>query len=125
VPNLGSNDLSVIDTPTNTVAPTAITTFSGPLAAAARSDQSLVYVTNIGDNTVSVAETASNTVTAAVSVGMDLHIALSPDNSARLRGEPGQQRCYRDLHGKGDGPREGSGAIPAQAIGDGLDVDWT
>ena len=30
VPNLGSNDVSVINTPTNTVAPTALTPFSGP-----------------------------------------------------------------------------------------------
>ena len=65
VPNLGGNDVSVIDTPTNTVAPTA-TVFSGPLAAAVRSDQSLVYFTNIGDNTVSVVDTASNTVIATV-----------------------------------------------------------
>ena len=36
VPNLGSNDVSVINTPTNTVAPTALTPFSGPLAAVVR-----------------------------------------------------------------------------------------
>ena len=77
VPNLGSNDVSVIDTPTNTVAPTAIPFSQGPLAAAVRSDQSLVYVTNIGDNTVSVVDTSSNTVIATVAVALALRSSRS------------------------------------------------
>ena len=81
VPNLGGNDVSVIDTPTNAVAPTA-TVFSGPLAAAVRSDQSLVYVTNVIDNTVLVVDTVSNVVIATVASGIGpTLIALNPDNT--------------------------------------------
>ena len=40
VPNLSGSDVSVIDTPTNTVAPTAIPVGSVALAAAVRGDQS-------------------------------------------------------------------------------------
>jgi YVTN family beta-propeller protein len=69
VPNLNSGDLTVIDTPTNTAAPTAIPIGLGPLAAAVRGDQSLVYVTIIGDNTVSVMDTSTNTVVASIPVG--------------------------------------------------------
>ena len=82
VPNLNGNDVTVIDTPTNTVAPTAITAGVAPLAAAVRGDQSLVYVTNLGDNTVSVINTATNTAVATIPVGNSpTLIALSPDNT--------------------------------------------
>ena len=82
VPNLNSGTVNIIDTPTSTVAPTAITGGSGPLAAAVRGDQSLVYVTNIGDNTVSVIDTATNTAVATIPVGNSpTLIALSPDNT--------------------------------------------
>ena len=82
VPNLNDSDVSVIDTPTNTVAPTVISAGLGPLAAAVRGDQSLVYVTNLGDNTVSVINTATNTAVATVPVGNSpTLIALSPDGT--------------------------------------------
>ena len=82
VPNLSGSDVSVIDTPTNTVAPTAIPVGVVPLAAAVRGDQSLVYVSNGGDNTVSVINAATNTVVATIPVGtLPTLIALTPDNT--------------------------------------------
>ena len=83
VPNLDSSDTTVVDTPTNTVAPTPIAVGLGPVAAAVRGDQSLVYVSNLADNTVSVINTATNTVTATVPVGVaPTLIAVSPDGTS-------------------------------------------
>ena len=82
VPDILGNDVTVIDTPTNTVAPTAVPVGSAPLAAAVRGDQSLVYVTNSGNNTVSVINAATNTAVATVPVGNSAYtLALSPDNT--------------------------------------------
>ena len=82
VPNLNSNDVSIIDTATNTVAPATIPVGLVALAAAVRGDQSLVYVTNLGDNTVSVINTSINSVVATVPVGTaPTLIALSPDGT--------------------------------------------
>ena len=64
------------------MAPTVIPAGLGPLAAAVRGDQSLVYVTNLGDNTVSVINTATNTAVATIPVGNSpTLIALSPDGT--------------------------------------------
>src|SRR5207253_3040059 len=43
-PNSGDGTVSVIDTPTNAVAPSAITVGPSPVSAAVRGDESLVYV---------------------------------------------------------------------------------
>ena len=81
VPNLNGNDVTVIDTSTNTVLPVTIPVGSVALAAAVRGDQSLVYVSNGGDNTVSVIDTPTNSVIATIPVGiLPTLIALSPDN---------------------------------------------
>jgi YVTN family beta-propeller protein/autotransporter-associated beta strand protein len=82
VPNLDSNNVTVIDTPTNAVAPTAITVGLHPVAAAVRGDESLVYVTNSDANTVSVINTATNTVVATIPVGnLPQLVAVSPDGT--------------------------------------------
>jgi outer membrane autotransporter protein len=83
VPNSGDGTVSVIDTPTNAVAPTGITVGPSPVAAAVRGDESLVYVSKAGgSNTVSVINTATNTVVATIPVGIvPQGIALSPDNT--------------------------------------------
>jgi YVTN family beta-propeller protein/autotransporter-associated beta strand protein len=82
VPNLGNNNLTVIDTSTNAVAPTAIPVGVSPLAAAVRGDESLVYVTNLGSNTVSVINAATNTLVATIPVGNSPGlIAISPDGT--------------------------------------------
>jgi YVTN family beta-propeller protein/autotransporter-associated beta strand protein len=81
VPTLDSN-VTVIDTSTNAVAPTAIPVGLFPVAAAVRGDESLVYVTNLGSNTVSVINTATNTVVATIPVGNSPQlIAVSPDGT--------------------------------------------
>ena len=83
VPNAGDGTVSVIDTPTNAVAPTAIPVGLSPVAAAVRGDESLVYVTNQGgSNTVSVINTATNTVVATIPVGVVPQLlAVSPDGT--------------------------------------------
>jgi YVTN family beta-propeller protein len=82
VPYPAANNVSVIDTSTNTV----VSTFgvgSGAWAAAVRGDESLVYVSNSNDNTVSVINTATNAIIATVSVGSDPHgLAISPDGTS-------------------------------------------
>jgi YVTN family beta-propeller protein len=61
IPNLGSNNVSVIDTATNTVVAT-ITVGSGPYGVAVNPAGTRVYVANRLDSTVSVIDTATNTV---------------------------------------------------------------
>ena len=82
VPNSGSNNVSIVDTPTNAVAPTAITVGLSPVAAAVRGDESLVYITNFSSNTVSVINAATNTVVATIPVGnFPQLVAVSPDGT--------------------------------------------
>src|SRR5260370_28113003 len=52
VPNVGDNNVSVVDTSTNLVASSAIPVGNGPFTAGVRGDGSLVYVTNFNSNTV-------------------------------------------------------------------------
>jgi YVTN family beta-propeller protein len=77
VPNLNGNDVTIIDTPTNTVLPTTIPVGSVALAAGVSGDQSRVYVSNGGDNTVSVIDSLTNTVIATIPVGFCPHSSLS------------------------------------------------
>jgi YVTN family beta-propeller protein/autotransporter-associated beta strand protein len=69
VPNRGDDNLSVIDSPTNTVQPGTISAGNTATAVAVRGDQSLAYVANFRDRSVSVIDTATNTVTATIAVG--------------------------------------------------------
>jgi YVTN family beta-propeller protein len=69
VPNSGSNNVSVIDTSTNTVTAT-ISVGNYPYGVDVSPDGKFVYVTNSADGTVSVIDTSTNTVTATVSVGL-------------------------------------------------------
>jgi YVTN family beta-propeller protein/autotransporter-associated beta strand protein len=90
VPNSGSNNVSVIDTPTNAVAPTAIPVDQVPFAAAVRGDGSLAYITNFFSSTVSVINTATNTVVATIPVGsFPLLVAVSPDGTRVYVANPG------------------------------------
>jgi YVTN family beta-propeller protein len=79
VPNVGNNNVSVIDTSTNTTVPPAIAVGTNPQTAAVRGDESLVYVTNPTSNTVSIINTGTNTVTATISgLNNPAGIAVSP-----------------------------------------------
>jgi YVTN family beta-propeller protein len=83
ITNLESNNVSVIDTATNTVTAT-IAVGAGPLGVAVSPDGSKVYITNDNDNpgTVSVIDTATNTVTATIPVGVaPVGVAVSLDGS--------------------------------------------
>jgi len=65
VTNVGSNNVSVIDTASNTVVATVPVGFN-PRGAGATPDGAHVYVSNEGSDTVLVIATASNTVAATV-----------------------------------------------------------
>lgn len=64
----GANNVSVINTVTNTVVGT-LTVGSSPWGVAASSDGTRVYIANSGSGTVSVINTGTNTVIATVPVG--------------------------------------------------------
>jgi YVTN family beta-propeller protein len=67
VANLGSNNVSVINTATNTVLAT-IPVGTSPYGIAASADGTLVYVGNVGDSTLSIISTATNTVISTLPV---------------------------------------------------------
>ena len=66
--NGGSNNVSVINTTTNSLAAT-VTVGVNPQGVAVTPDGSNVYVTNENDGTVSVINTATNNITDTVDVG--------------------------------------------------------
>jgi YVTN family beta-propeller protein len=68
VANGGNNNVSVIDTATNTVVAT-IAVGSGPVGVTFNPAGTLAYVANEGTNNVSVIDTMSNTVVATIQVG--------------------------------------------------------
>jgi len=67
VANLGSSNVSVIDTASNTVIAT-VPVGNEPYGIAVATDGSLVYVGNLLDSTISVINTSTNTVVATVPV---------------------------------------------------------
>jgi len=86
-PNAGSNDVSVIDTATDTVVAT-IPVGVHPNGVSIHPNGTRVYVTNSGDQTVSVIDTATNTViTPPIALG---------GNSAGSVVHPNGQRVYLD-----------------------------
>jgi YVTN family beta-propeller protein len=81
VTNSTSNDVSVIDTATNTVAST-VTVGSVPIAVAIAPNGNLAYVTNFGSSNVSVIDTATNTVVTTVPVGAGPQgLAVTPNGA--------------------------------------------
>ena len=81
VTNRVTNDVSVIDTSTNTVTAT-IAVGDLPLGVAFSPDGTKAYVPNFIDNTVSVINTSDNTVAATIAVGnRPWDVAVSPDGT--------------------------------------------
>ena len=81
VTNYESNNVSVIDTATNTVIST-VDVGARPGGIAVSPDGTKVYVTNEFSSNVSVIDTATNAVIATVDVGNSLWgVAVSPDGS--------------------------------------------
>ena len=79
VPDHGSQNLSVIDTRTNSVA-TVIVVPPNPHWVAFTPDGRRAYVANHESNLVSVVDTVSNTVIAKIPVGLSPHsVAITPD----------------------------------------------
>ena len=82
-PNGADNNVSVIDTPTNTTVPPPIAVGSFPSQAGVRGDEAFVYVTNLSSNSVSVIDTGSKSVVATVSVGVNpFGSAVSPNGTS-------------------------------------------
>jgi YVTN family beta-propeller protein len=81
VANFSSNNVSVINTATNTITAT-IAVGTGPYAVSVSPDGSKVYVANSNSNNVSVINTATNTITATIVVGANPQgVSVSPDGS--------------------------------------------
>lgn len=79
IPNSGSNNVSVINTTTNTVIST-VPVGLAPVGVAVHPTGLAVYIANFSDDTVSVIDTTSNLATATVPVaGNPSGIAVSPD----------------------------------------------
>jgi YVTN family beta-propeller protein len=81
VSNQASNNVSVIDTATNTVVDT-VGVGGIPWGVAITPDGARAYVANTGSNNVSVINTATNTVSATVPVGnFPIGVAITPDGA--------------------------------------------
>ncbi|MCA1683019.1 MAG: beta-propeller fold lactonase family protein [Actinobacteria bacterium] len=83
VTNYFSNDVSVIDTSTNTVVAT-VAVGSNPQDVAVTPDGSRAYVVNTGEDTVSVIDTATNMVVATILLAggsAPTGVALTPDGT--------------------------------------------
>ncbi len=70
IPNFGSNDVSVIDTATDTVVAT-IAVAAGPVGVAVSGDGTRAYVSNTSGKSVSVIDTASNAVIGTVALPVE------------------------------------------------------
>jgi YVTN family beta-propeller protein/autotransporter-associated beta strand protein len=80
ITNNVSNDVSVIDTGTNSVVGTPIPVGILPEGVAVSPDGRFVYVPNTGSNTVSVINAVTNTVVASVAVGnFPIGVAFTPN----------------------------------------------
>ena len=73
VANFNSNNVTVIDTASNTVVGVPITVGNQPISITFTPSGSRAYVANQNSNTVTVIDTASNTV-----VGMPIAVEISP-----------------------------------------------
>ena len=81
IPNADSNNVSVINTDTNTVVAT-VPVGAFPIGVAVNPSGTRVYVTNMHDNSISVINTATNTVVATVGVGYwPCGIAVNPSGT--------------------------------------------
>ncbi len=81
VTNQNSNNVSVIDTATNTVTAT-VDVGRQPWGVAVSPDGKKVYVANYGSSTVSIIDAATNTVSATVPVGLNpVGVAVTPDGT--------------------------------------------
>src|SRR5262249_17407983 len=83
------NDVTVIDTATNTVL-TTIPVPAGPDSMAITPDGQTVYVSSTGDTKISVIDTATDKVTGTIEVGANPYgLAITPDGKTLLAGSVG------------------------------------
>jgi YVTN family beta-propeller protein len=85
IPEAGANDVSVIDTTTNTVTGTIMGSFlNEPEGVVVSRDGKKAYVTNYFSDSVSVIDTATNTIIANINLGFQtfpIGVAVRPDGS--------------------------------------------
>src|SRR6202022_2589796 len=81
ISNGGSNNVSVIDTETNTVVGSPLTVGSQPAGVAVTPDGKYAYVTNNGSNAISIIDTVTNRVLGSpITLGSQpAGIAITPD----------------------------------------------
>ena len=94
---MASNNVSVIDTTTNTVTATVPVGIT-PLGVAVTPDGKKVYVTNAESNNVSVIDTATNNVTATVNAGKytinyPTGVAIGPFVDSNMTKHKGNLQC--------------------------------
>jgi YVTN family beta-propeller protein/autotransporter-associated beta strand protein len=76
----GSNNVSVIDTETNTLVGSAIPVGTNPFGVATTPDGRFAYVADVGSNTVSVINAATNQLSSTIPVGTaPFGVAVTPD----------------------------------------------
>lgn len=95
ITNVTSNNVSVIDTATDTAIGSPIPVESEPHGVAVTPDGSKVYVANSGDNSVSVIDASKNVVTVTIPVGESpfaFGIFMQP--APRFVGTPGFSNCH-------------------------------
>ena len=81
IPNAGSDNVSVVDTSTNTIIAT-IAVGANPVGSAVTPDGNKAYITNGWSGTVSVIDTSSNSVAATITVGSNAQgVALTPNGA--------------------------------------------
>src|SRR5208283_5579460 len=92
ITNYGSNNVSVINTSTNSVL-TTVPVGNGPYGVAVTPDGTAVYVANQASNDVSIIDTAKNTVKSTQFLGIGpTGIAVTPDGT----------KVYVTLYGNND-----------------------
>ncbi len=69
IPNVGSNNVSVIETRSATVVGSAIATGASPQGAVATPDGRKVYISNAASSSVTVIDVATGTASAPINVG--------------------------------------------------------
>ncbi|MBK6698422.1 MAG: beta-propeller fold lactonase family protein [Saprospiraceae bacterium] len=79
IPNLNSDNVSVINTLTNTIIAT-ITVGDGPYGVSVKPDGTSIYVTNFLSNNVSIINASTNSVVTTIAVGINPGgVSISPD----------------------------------------------
>ena len=115
ITNSGSNNISVIDTATNTVVATVPVGIL-PYGVSVNTAGTRVYVANQGSNNISVIDTVTNTVVATVPIGsmaMPSGVSVNPAGTRVYVTNFGSTIGLCDRHSDKHGSCDSSGRVPA------------